>query len=365
MIKIEELQLTMLDDKCLYKQIGKFPSTRYQGSKLKIINWIADNIKDLNFESAMDVFGGSGSVAYMFKAYGKKVIYNDILKFNSIIGKALIENNDTILNEHEIDDLLTVHQNYNYKTIIQDNFKDIFYLEEENRWLDIVVTNIRNMSNSKKQAIAWFALFQSCIIKRPYNLFHRANLYMRTNDTKRSFGNKTTWDTPFETHFRNFVKEANESIFDNDQTCISINYDAKDIPLEQYNVDLVYIDTPYITGKGIGTDYLDFYHFLEGMVDYDNWLDKIQPKYKHKSLIGKGENVWTKKAEIFNAFDELFNKYKDSIIVVSYRADGIPSELEILSLLKKYKSNIKEVNAKEYKYALSKSDTKELLFIGY
>ena len=42
------------------------------------------------------------------------------------------------------------------------------------------------MKNEKKQALAYFALFQSCIIKRPYNLFHRKNLYVRTKEMKRS-----------------------------------------------------------------------------------------------------------------------------------------------------------------------------------
>jgi len=34
--------------------------------------------------------------------------------------------------------------------------------------------------------------------------------------------------------------------------------------------DLVYIDTPYISAKGIGVNYFDFYHFLEGIVFMKN-----------------------------------------------------------------------------------------------
>lgn len=59
-----------------------FPSTRFQGSKLKIVDWIWDSIKDLRFKTALDAFGGTGSVAYMLKQKGKKVTYNDILTFN-------------------------------------------------------------------------------------------------------------------------------------------------------------------------------------------------------------------------------------------------------------------------------------------
>ena len=69
-----------------------FPSTRFQGSKLKIADWIWESVQGLNFDSVLDAFGGTGSVGYMFKTKKKKVTYNDMLKFNWYIGLALIEN---------------------------------------------------------------------------------------------------------------------------------------------------------------------------------------------------------------------------------------------------------------------------------
>jgi len=41
--------------------ISKFPSTRYRGSKRKIIPWLWDSFKELDFTSALDVFGGTAS----------------------------------------------------------------------------------------------------------------------------------------------------------------------------------------------------------------------------------------------------------------------------------------------------------------
>ncbi len=78
-------------------EFGVFPGTRYQGSKNKILNWIAYSTKDLKFKSVLDSFGGTGSVGYMFKKQGKQVFYNDYLKFNYIIGLALVENNNAFL----------------------------------------------------------------------------------------------------------------------------------------------------------------------------------------------------------------------------------------------------------------------------
>lgn len=42
------------------KEIGNIPSTRYQGSKRKILPWIYDCIKDVGFNTVLDAFGGSG-----------------------------------------------------------------------------------------------------------------------------------------------------------------------------------------------------------------------------------------------------------------------------------------------------------------
>ena len=198
---------------------NKFPSTRYQGCKAKFTDWIWHEMSSIPFHTALDAFGGTGSVAYTLKSNGKSVTYNDILPFNAIIGKAIIENASTFLSDSEVDFLLREHSGFEYPTFIVDNFKDIYYTEEENHWLDVVRYNISILQEEYKRAIAWFALFQACIIKRPYNLFHRKNLYVRLMDVKRSFGNKKTWDTSFETHFRTFVREANNAVFDNGEDC--------------------------------------------------------------------------------------------------------------------------------------------------
>jgi len=128
----------------------------------------------------------------MFKKNGKQVFYNDSLKFNYYVGLAIIENSNIILEESDVDFILQKHIGIKYPTFIYDNFHDIYFTDEENKWLDIIITNISQINNKFKQALAYYALFQSCIIKRPYNLFHRKNLYIRTAEVKRSFGNKKT-----------------------------------------------------------------------------------------------------------------------------------------------------------------------------
>lgn len=342
------------------KLLHQFPSTRYQGSKAKLVNWIWEQIKGLEFHSCLDAFGGTGVVAYKLKEEGKQVTYNDLLRFNYHFGYALIENADVQLEQSELDWLLTRHKT-DYPSFVEDNFHDIYFTDEENRWIDQTVSNIRRLENPFKQSLAFFALAQACIVKRPYNLFHRKNLYIRFADVERSFGNKASWDKPFDEWFLAFVEEANQAIFDNEQANKALNQDALSIPNQ---FDLVYIDPPYISKKGLATDYRDFYHFLEGLTIYDEWPQELDNASKHRRL-KRQQSQWTDKTQIYHAFDALFAHFADSILVVSYRSDGIPSQAELVHLMKQYKHEIRIAHYGQYQYALSTNEkSEEILLIG-
>jgi adenine-specific DNA methylase len=337
-----------------------FPSTRYQGSKRTLVDWIWENVCHLQFDSVLDVFGGTGVVSHMFKNAGKQVIYNDLLAFNHQIGLALIENSGVILTDEEVALVLNARGDRVYPDFIHRAFEGIYFTDEENAWLDRVVYHIdHQLENLHKQALARFALFQACIIKRPYNLFHRANLYMRTAQVERSFGNKATWDTPFETHFRTFVAEANQAVFDNGRDNQALRCDALDTPV---GADLVYIDPPYLNSKGIGVDYRDFYHFLEGLVDYEAWRTRIDYNSKHRRL-QPHKSAWNNAGTITHAFEQLIERHRESVLVISYRDDGIPSKAQLVQLLGKHKKQVVEASQPK-QYALAHRKSHELLLVA-
>jgi len=341
-------------------------STRYQGSKQKILDWIWKHISNLEFETFLDAMGGTGCVGFLAKKHGKQVFYNDILRANYYIGLALIENDSTRLSKSDVEFLLSNHSDLKYESFVYDTFRKIYYLDEENAWLDMVIGNIKKLTDAYKRAVALAALFQACIIKRPYNLFHRANLYMRTSDVDRSFGNKVTWDTPFEKHFQNFVTEYNSCVFSNSKSNKALNMDVLQIPDEE-SYDLVYIDPPYFSEVRGELDYHYFYHFLEGLCMYlekgsQAWREQIDFSRKPKPL-KKMKSPWTNKKTIKDAFDNVFRKFEHSILVVSYNSRGIPSEQEIVAMLRKYKSHV-TVERIAYQYALSRTHPDELLFIA-
>jgi adenine-specific DNA methylase len=337
------------------------PSTRYQGSKLKLLPWIWSHLADLPFATVLDAFGGTGCVSYLLKSRGKAVTYNDYLRFNHQIGTAFIENDHVRLSEEEVDWLAHPHAAIIYDNFIARTFHDIYFTDEENRWLDRVCQNIPQLPDRYQRALAYHALFQSCIRKRPYNLFHRKNLYMRTAHVERGFGNKATWDTPFEEHFRSFVAEANQAVFPAEVPCRALCHDALEVPGEY---DLVYIDPPYVNRAGVGVDYLAFYHFLEGLTDYPHWPERTDYRKKHRPLLGT-RSSWSDPRQVHEAFAKLFQRYANSALVVSYRSDGIPSEKDLVDLLSAIKREVRCLHFGEYKYVLSTNDfSKEILLIG-
>lgn len=338
----------------------KFPKTRYQGSKAKLTGWIWDQLAHLEFDTFLDAFGGTGTISHRLKQENKEVTYNDSLKFNYWIGQALIENSNVTLGKDEVRWILDSYDE-SYPSLVADTFADIYYLDEENKWIDKVITNIRQIQNKYKRSLAFFALAQSCIVKRPYNLFHRKNLYIRTADVKRNFGNKTSWDRPFESWFLQFVSEANQAVFSNGKINRATSQDVYNI---DGKYDLVYFDSPYISGKGVAVDFRDFYHFLEGLTNYERWSEMIDMSSPHRRLI-RTPNDWIDKNRIYSAFERVFERFSDSILVVSYRSDGIPSESELIRLLARFKSDVKIARFRNYKYVLSKNKTSnEILLIG-
>jgi adenine-specific DNA methylase len=352
----------MISAQPVIAKTGAFPRTRYQGSKRKLAGAILQHVQDLKFISVLDAFGGTGSISYAFKQAGKHVVYNDILSFNHQVGLALIENNSVRLSEEDLAFVQARHGGLEYDDFIERTFDGIYFTREENRWLDIVCQNIPLLPCPYQRALAWFAVFQSAMIKRPYNLFHRGNLYMRLAEVQRSFGNKATWEGSFTDYFRRFAEQANKAVMDTGGVCRAWCADAMDI---EGNFDLVYVDTPYIKRNRVGTDYLGFYHFLEGMVHYPEWAGSLDRRFKHLPIRDDRVQPWSDADHSLSAFEKLFERFRDSILCVSYRSDGIPSIEELGVLLRKFKRNVRVIPLRDYRYALSPNrSVQEMLLIG-
>jgi len=285
----------------------------------------------------------------MLKHLGKRVVYCDNLVANHQMALGLIENDSTQLSPSTVESVLQAASRNAAPGFISETFEDIYFTADENLWLDGACPTIHAIADPYARAIAWYALFQSAISKRPYNLFHRANLNIRTADVKRSFGNKATWDRSFEAHFVEFARQANAAIAAGPGSCKAVCLDALAITGD---FDLVYIDPPYLNARGTGVDYFGFYHFLEGMLDYDGWRERIDWSSKHRRLVGE-RSPWNDKKRIHGAFEALFDRFRTSQLAISYRSDGIPSIEELEAMLRRQNRRVQIHTHDRYRYALS------------
>jgi DNA adenine methylase len=350
--KIEEILNPISQD-----QLSLFPPTRFMGSKKKLLDFIWDNVKNIKFNTVLDAFSGSGCVGYMFKSKGKQVSSNDILKYSYNIAKATIENNNVLLDKEDI--IILLGKKVKTDGFIRETFKDLYFTEDENLLLEQIWHRIPFLNNDYKKALALSALCRACVKKRPRGIFTYTG--HRYDDGRKDIR------TSLKDHFLNATKIFNKAIFSNEQENKATCGDIFNLKNNQF--DLVYIDPPYYSTRS-DNDYLRRYHFVEGLCSY--WKDvEIQYSTKTKK-IRKRKTGFDSKAGIYNTFHNLFKMFPNSIFVVSYSSNSLPTKEEMIDILKKYRRSV-EVKELDHKYSFgnhnhkignNKNDVKEYLFIA-
>lgn len=335
------------------------PSTRFQGSKRRHLAWLMDVLGALEVDSAVDLMSGTSSVAYALKAAGKQVHANDVLHANHLTAMALIENGATRLTETQVAGLVAPVEPPS-RGFIAEAYEGVFYLPEEDVFLDGVVGRIGALPTPHERAIALHAVFQACLMKRPFNLFHRHNLHLRTAVVARSFGNKRTWDRPFGELIRGALTELHAAVFDNGRSNRATRADAFDVEVE---ADLVYLDPPYLRSSGTSFRYGDAYHFLEGLARYDEWPSRIDRSLRHRPFRAE-PTAFDDPRRGPDALLELLGRFaRVRHVAVSYRAEGVPS---IAAIERRLRDQGRAVQTHETpkRFALSRSDTSEVLVVG-
>ena len=139
--------------------------------------------------------------------------------------------------------------------------------------------------------------------------------------------------------------------------------------LKSKQVDLVYIDPPYYSPLS-DNEYVRRYHFIEGLAR--DWKGvEIQQNTLTKKFKSYPTPFSTKNGAA-DAFDKMFKKFADSILIVSYSSNSQPTQEEMIAIMAKYKHNV-EVVPIDYKYSFGnqndakthRNEVQEYLFVGY
>ena len=325
--------------------VAGYPELRYMGSKHRLLPWIHGVLSTLSFNTAADPFVGSGCVAYLLKAMGKRVIASDFLNFPAVLAAATIANSKHRLDSLAVKRLLARTRNAPH--FIEETFTGIFYTPEDLQFLDRVSANINNLEHPQQQDLARAALMRSCLKKQPRGVFTVSGNLAHYDDGRRDLR------LSIEEHFIEQVAAFNRVVFDNGRRHTVQRADV--FSLKPSGVDLVYLDPPYVP-RSDDNCYMKRYHFLEGLSCY--WQGVRIMEDTRVKKIEKPYTPFGYRKTAIDAFDRLFRAYRDSIIVLSYSSNGYPDRHELERLLRRYKPTV-TVYEKPHRYHFGTHDRVE------
>jgi adenine-specific DNA-methyltransferase len=311
----------------LPRQALEFPELRYMGSKHRLLPWIHGVLRGLDFETAADPFVGSGSVAYLLKTMGKRVIASDFLNFPAVLASATVANSKHRIDERDLRQLLAARRNG--PNFIQKTFDGVFYESADLQFLDRISANIGGLAHPHRRALAKAALIRSCLKKQPRGVFTISGDLSHYDDGRRDLR------LTLEEHFLEQIAVFNKVTFDNGKRHTVKRADV--FSLRPTGVDLVYLDPPYVP-RSDDNCYMKRYHFLEGLSCYWRGVHIMEDTKVKK--IEKPHTPFGSRKTALDAFDRLFRLYRRSKIVLSYSSNGYPDREILEDLLRRYKSRV-------------------------
>jgi adenine-specific DNA-methyltransferase len=341
-----------------FGQPSPFPTTRYYGSKRRQMHWLREELGGLEGSTALDAFGGTGAVSHLLSQLGWDVTYNDVFRFNTISARALFSSATVLLSAADVVSILrSVRPTPGF---IHATFADLYFTNEENAWLDGFMIALAHVEPAYKDLLL-HCLFQACLKKRPYNLFHRANLKLRESRVAVQFGNRTTWEKSFAEHILSTFEEVRQMHRGLGRNIkVTAGLSAEEIAP---SYEFVYVDPPYFKRAKTTDTYMSRYHFLEGLARYDEWPQLLHDGDRLRRIEASTVSEWTDKSALTRNIAALIQTHRKAKFALSYVSGEYPSEGELFSLFRDNFSRVR-LSRRAFGRALSKNKFAELLLIG-
>jgi DNA adenine methylase/adenine-specific DNA-methyltransferase len=335
-------QLALFRGASIRERLALFPQIRFMGSKYRLLPWIQGVLGELQFSSALDAFSGSGAVGYLLKAMGKEVVANDRLAFATTISRAIIANGDQWVTSDDF--ALLTQANKKQQHFIERTFSGIFYTPSDLRFLDRVWSNLALLDSEARRALALAALIRSCAKRQPRGVFTVAGDPEHYKDGRRDLR------LSLEEHFIEQIDAYNAAVFDEGRRTSARHGDV--FTIEDSHFDLVYLDPPYVP-RSDDNCYIKRYHFLEGLATYWEGQEILADSRVRK--IRKPYTPFSYRHSARQAFDDLFARFSDSILVLSYSSNGFPDLDELVQLMNRYKRRV-DVHEHVHRYHFGTHD---------
>ncbi len=303
-----------------------YPKIRLMGSKYRLLPWIYDIMSRLRFSTALDAFSGSGVVSYLLKSMGKTVTTNDYLSFAFNVGNGVIANQGQLLSRPDV--MLLTEPNAKREMFCEKTFGGIFFSPEDLRFLDNTWANLSQFSATKR-SLAIAAMVRASLKKQPRGVFTVANDRSANYDDGRRDLKLTLKEL-----FLESVDAFNAVIYEDQRPHRALVGDAFDAP---QGAELVYLDPPYVPRRDDNC-YIKRYHFVEGLSTYWRGAEIIESSRVKK--LRKRFTPFSYRKTALAAFDGMFARYRDSILVLSYSSNGYPDLNILVDLMARYKHRV-------------------------
>ncbi len=342
----------------LVDQALKYPSTRYMGSKNKLLTEIWGVASQFEYDHVVDLFSGSGIVGYMFKAHGRSVLSNDYMAMSATFAKAMIENNGVLLGRDEA--IKLVDTEWPSDGFVADKFAGLYFTDAENELIDSLRAGIARIRNPHKRAIAMSALIRACLKKRPRGIFTYVG--HRYDDGRQDLTKS------FRQQFLEAVIAIDGAVFDNQRANKARNGDA--MTVKPVRDSLIYIDPPYYSPLS-DNEYVRRYHFVEGLAR--DWRGVVIQEHTLTKKFKSYPTPFSSRKGAAEAFDALFKRFRNNILLVSYSSNSQPTMDEMTSIMARYKRHV-EVVPVDYRYSFgthghkvgdNRNSVQEYLFVGF
>jgi DNA adenine methylase/adenine-specific DNA-methyltransferase len=167
-----------------------------------------------------------------------------------------------------------------------------------------------------------------------------------------------------EEHFREQATVYNACVFDNGRRNVALNRDV--FAVDPRGLDLVYLDPPYVP-RADDNCYVKRYHFLEGLACY--WEGRPVLLHTRVRKIAKPFTPFSYRRTAVAAFEGLFERYRRSILALSYSSNGFPDLGALVAMMKRHKSRV-DVHEREHRYhfgtheRVRRAKAREYLLVG-
>lgn len=328
----------------------KTQSIKYIGSKLKLLPYIEEILKDIKFKTFFDGFSGSTRVSQFFAQKNYEVISNDISEWSYILGTCyLLNKKDKLFYKKLIDHLNNIKpidgfftENYggyenNGVAVGEDGLKKLWQIHNT-RKLDGIIEEINRLKLNKiSRAVALTSLMLA--LDAVDNTMGHFTSYLK-NWSPRSY--------------KQLYLEIPE-LFVNNQDNKVFKEDIFEV-MKNRQFDVAYLDPPYGSNNekmpSSRVRYQSYYHIWTTIClnDKPKLVGKAKRREDDKKISVFEEYKKDKDGHfiVIKAIDKLLNELNCNYILLSYSSGGRATFENLIDIIKKNGFLIK-VNKINYK----------------